>query len=113
MVLVVILTVLEAKADDFRAFERAAARVMAAYGGAIERAIVVPPEPGVDTFREVHIVTFPDAEAFAAYRADPRMAEVRHLRESSVVNTVLMEGEHGPDYMGSPDESVTIRGDET
>ena len=98
MILVVILTVLRECADDFRAFERAAALIMATHGGAIERTVVVPGEPDADTFREIHIVTFSNDTAFQAYRADPRLREITHLREASVVETVLMEGTPGPDY---------------
>lgn len=98
MTLVVILTVLAAKAEAFRAFEREAARVMARHGGAIERVVVIPGAPDAGTFQEVHIVTFPDRAAYEAYRADPALAPSRHLREASVVDALVLEGEEGPAY---------------
>lgn len=97
MTLVAILTVLAAKAEAFRAFEREAARTMARHGGAIERVVVIP---GAPTFQEVHIVTFPDRRAYEAYRADPALAPFRHLREASIVETLVLEGEEGPRYGG-------------
>jgi hypothetical protein len=98
MILVVTLTVRSEAREDFRKFEHAAARVMARHGGTIERTVVIPPEPGQDTFREVHLVRFPGPEAFAAYRADPGMQGVAPLRERSVVHTEVLIGTDGPDY---------------
>ena len=96
-VLVATMTVRRAELEAFRAFERIAARVMARHGGAIERTVVAP---GTDdaTLREVHVVTFPDDAALAAYRADPELGAARALRERSVVSTELLAGEDGPTY---------------
>jgi len=96
--LVVILTVRCGAVEEFRAFERGAARVMARYGGAIERAVVVPPEEGSELLKEIHIVTFPDEQARAAYRADPELRSIAHLRDAAVVKTEVLIGEDGPDY---------------
>lgn len=107
MTLVVTLTVKRDRLADFRAFERYAAAVMAAHGGRIERTVVAPAEGRADLLVEVHVVTFPDAAAFAAYRADPRLADMAHLRDGAVVSAQLLVGEDGPDYtpgrpVGSP-----------
>jgi hypothetical protein len=96
--LVVILTVRNDSVESFRTFEHHAARVMARYGGAIERTIVVPSAPESPTFREVHIVTFPDDAAFARYREDEELRTHGHLREASVVNTEVLAGVPGPRY---------------
>ncbi|HEU4533427.1 MAG TPA: DUF1330 domain-containing protein [Polyangiaceae bacterium] len=98
MTLVVILTVRRAALEAFRSFERQAAAVMARHGGAIERSVVLTPPEGAETLREVHIVTFPSAEAFAAYREDPALAPLAPLRTASVVNTEVWAGEDGPTY---------------
>jgi len=98
MVLVVILTVRREALEAFRAFETKAAAVMARYGGALERAVVIPPEGEAPHLKEVHLVTFPDAQAFAAYRQDGELAAVAHLRQASVVATEVLTGEEGPDY---------------
>ena len=98
LVLVVILTVRRAKLAAFRAFERKAAAVMARHGGAIERSVVVGAAGPGGHLREVHIVTFPDQAALAAYRNDAALRAVAHLREASVVETQVLVGEDGPDY---------------
>jgi hypothetical protein len=102
MTLVVTLTVRVDALDSFRLFEHQAARVMARHGGAIERSVVIPQGGGEEFFREVHIVSFPNAEAFAAYRADGTLAGIRHLRDESVVATEVLVGEDGPEYGTSP-----------
>lgn len=99
MTLVVILTVRHRALDTFRAFERRAAAVMARYGGAIERSVVVPPESGSELLREIHVVTFPDVEALEGYRADVELRSIAHLRDLAVVKTEILIGEEGPDYL--------------
>jgi hypothetical protein len=96
--LVAILTVRKAALDAFRAFEQHAATVMAHHGGRIERTVVVPLAGTPDLVKEVHLVTFPDARAFQAYRADPRRDELAHLRDAAVVHTEVLAGEDGPTY---------------
>src|SRR4051794_25292084 len=98
MILVVTLTVRAAALEAFRAFEARAAPIMAKHGGAIERAIFVPPAAEGDPAREVHIVAFPSAEAFAAYRADAELVALAPLRAESVLATEILIGEEGPRY---------------
>jgi hypothetical protein len=98
MILVVTLTVRPEALEAFRSFEQQAARIMSRHGGAIERAVVIPPaQPGAP-LREVHIVTFPSPDAFAAYRADPALAALAPLREASVLHTEILTGEEGPHH---------------
>jgi uncharacterized protein (DUF1330 family) len=96
--IVAILTVRKDALEQFRAFERHAAAVMRAHGGRIESTVVVTPDPAPGRVREIHVVTFPDAGAFQAYRDDPRLTEHAHLREAAVVSTEVFVGEDGPDY---------------
>jgi uncharacterized protein (DUF1330 family) len=84
--------------ESFHTFERHAARVMKRHGGAIDRTVVLEPDPASELHEEVHLVRFPSVEAFEAYRADPELAGVRHLRDESVVATDALVGEDGPDY---------------
>jgi uncharacterized protein (DUF1330 family) len=98
LTLVVILTVRRKAVEDFRRFEREAARIMAKHGGAIERTVVIRSEEDREVFREVHIVTFPNAEAFSSYRADPELVTMAPLREASVVAAEILVGDDGPDY---------------
>jgi hypothetical protein len=101
MTLVAILTVRKAAEEKFRAFERHALTVMKLHGGQIERTIEVTPDGDSDVFKEIHVVTFPDLHAFAAYRNDARLGEMAHLREESVVDTEIFVGEEGPTYGAS------------
>jgi hypothetical protein len=96
--LVAILTVRRDAFEPFRTFERHAAAVMRTHGGRFDRTVVVTPDPGPGLLREIHLVTFPDAPAFLAYRADARLAELAHLRDASVVAIDVLVGEDGPDY---------------
>jgi len=98
MTLVAILTVRTEAKEKFRAFEMHAAAVMKRHGGRIERTIVVASDGSPGVFREIHVVTFPNAEAFAAYRRDQRLDEMASLREESVVNTEIFIGEDGSTY---------------
>jgi uncharacterized protein (DUF1330 family) len=98
MTLVAIMTVRKDAIDKFRSFESKAAAVMARHGGAIERTVVASLPDRPEMFKEVHLVTFPDAAAFEAYRQDQALAEIAHLRTESVVATEVVVGEDGPDY---------------
>ena len=64
----------------------------------IERTVVATVEGRADLLAEVHVVTFPGEAAFAAYRADPRLGALAHLRDGAVVSTEILVGEDGPRY---------------
>jgi len=100
MILVAILTVQRDSVQDFRAYERRVAAIMADYGAKIERTVVVQSDPHTDTFKEVHIVRFPNSDAWAAYRGDARYLALAPIRERVVVSTDVLVGEDGPDYGG-------------
>ncbi len=96
MLVVAVLTVRDAEREAFRRYEHAAARIMARHGGAIERALVLAGEPG--TFRELHVVRFPDAAAFEAYRADAELLALASERARCVVATEVWPADDGPAY---------------
>lgn len=98
MTLVAMLTVRREAIDKFRAYEAHAAQVMKKHGGRFERTVVVVPEGSPELMKEIHVVTFPNEQAFAAYRKDERLTEFAHLRDESVVHTELFVGEDGPSY---------------
>jgi uncharacterized protein (DUF1330 family) len=102
VLVVAVLTVRRARTDELRRFETAAARIMARHGGAIERTVVLddPPggAPGQATFRELHLVRFPDEAAHRAYRADPELAALAALRAEAIEATEIWTGTDGPVY---------------
>ena len=98
LILVVTLTIRKEALARFREFEHSAARAMARYGGAIERAVVIPAGEAEDVFKEVHIVSFPDEKAFLEYQKDEELCKAAGLRGQSVVKTEIWKGEEGPDY---------------
>src|SRR5258708_34312417 len=95
MTLVVILTVRAGAAAAFRAYEQAAAAIMARHGGAIDRVVVIPPDAddagGLP--REVHLVRFPSAQAPADYRNEPALAALAPDRAHAVASTEIPGGE--------------------
>lgn len=97
MTIVAIISVRAGKIDVFREYEHRAVAIMARYGGAIERTVVID-EGGADLIREVHIVTFPDGASFDAYRADAELQELTDVRAEAVMETQLMIGHDGPAY---------------
>ena len=97
MVIVAILTVRRSELDSFRKFETVAAGIMLEHGGRFERSVVVD-DGEAETLTEIHWLRFPDEAAFAAYRASPKLAVHRALREASVVQTTIYVGEEGPLY---------------
>jgi uncharacterized protein (DUF1330 family) len=97
-VLVAILGVRPAALEQFRAYERQAATIMRKYGGAIARTVAVNQAATDTLMREVHVVTFPSAEAFAAYREDPELAQAAPLRQAAIEETQILIGTDGPAY---------------
>jgi len=97
LVLVATLSVRDDALGKFHEYERTAVRVMRRYGGAMVRTITAPStDPRLR--EEIHVVTFPDAAAFAAYQRDPELARAAPLRAASIAATKLVIGEEGPDY---------------
>ena len=82
-----------------RQFEAAAARIMARYGGRIER-VLHPTDaiPSADLPYEVHVVSFPDDASFAAYRADTDLAALAPLRQASIARTAIIFATEGEPY---------------
>jgi uncharacterized protein (DUF1330 family) len=93
MFLVVTLRVRRTAWDEFRQYERAAARIMRKHGGALERAVVIRSGPKEELVTEIHLVRFPDDESFGAYRRDPELLALAPLRQASVVATDILVGD--------------------
>ncbi|MEO8466482.1 MAG: hypothetical protein ABI640_14150 [Gammaproteobacteria bacterium] len=80
----------------FESFERQAATLMAGHGGRVDSVVRCGGEEG--TPFEVHLVSFPDAAAAAAYRADPRLAKLLPLRERVIARTDVWAGQQRSAY---------------
>jgi uncharacterized protein (DUF1330 family) len=85
--------------EAFEAYERKVAAILGRHGGRIERAIRctgAASEPAAPF--EIHLVSFPDRESFAAYRADPALRALAAERERIVAKTWIVEGIEVPAY---------------
>jgi hypothetical protein len=71
--------------EVFDAYESTVLPLLAEYGGKMERRLRT-----LDDRVEVHLVSFPSNEDFAAYRADPRRTPAAPLLESSGVVVELL-----------------------
>jgi len=71
---------------------------MRKYGGSIEKVIRTGQEDSPDTPFEIHVVSFPGQEQFAAYRADVELSSLAADRESAIFKTVVVPGVGGPAY---------------
>lgn len=90
--LVVVLHVNAGREAEFERFETAAASIMQRHGGAIERRISVDSGGEAAHPAEVHIVTFPDRQAFDRYRNDPDLAPLAALRADAIRETIVWIG---------------------
>lgn len=84
--------------ERYEAFERAAARVMSKHGGRIERALRIGRSNVPDAPFEVHLTSFPDAAAYAAYQIDPETRELAALRAAVIARMVIHSGSELPPY---------------
>ena len=101
MVLLVQLFIHPGRADEFRRFETAAARIMRRHGGRIDR-VIRPTGPATDTLpHEIHVVSFRNPAGFEAYRADPELRALGPLRESAIARTQVTMGVDGEPYPGA------------
>jgi hypothetical protein len=78
--------------EAFEAFERTAARIMAKHGGHIGRSNVA------DAPFEIHLTSFPDAAAYAAYQDDLETRELAGARSAVIARTVTHAGTEVPPY---------------
>ena len=85
---------------EFEAYERKVSRIMARYGGIIERAIRTAPasDPGSDEPFEVHVLRFPSRERYDAYRDDAERRALSGERAGIIAKTDSLVGTSGPIY---------------
>lgn len=78
-------------------FERKASIIMADYQGKIVSAFeTVRNTDG--TGEEVHFVEFPSEEEFDKYKGDPRLQELRGLRERAILSTEIKISQNEKSY---------------
>jgi uncharacterized protein (DUF1330 family) len=85
---------------QFEAYECNVSRIMARYGGVIERAIRTSKTPGdrSDEPFEVHVLKFPSRALYDAYRGDAEHRSLSGERASIITNTDILVGTPGPTY---------------
>jgi uncharacterized protein (DUF1330 family) len=97
--LVVSIWIKKEQTAGFEEYERTAASIMELYGGRIEKAIRCSDADGsAGGPFEIHIVTFPDEDAFQAYRQDKHFLNLAALRQSVIVRTEINQGIEIPPY---------------
>ncbi|MGC1779550.1 MAG: DUF1330 domain-containing protein [Xanthobacteraceae bacterium] len=84
---------------EFEAYETRVSRIMARYGGVIERAI----RPSAASERpdepfEVHVVKFPSRELYDAYLDDAERRSLSEKRAAVITNSDVLVGASGPTY---------------
>jgi len=83
---------------EFQQFEASAEKIMQRYGGCIERRIGFPANADTDHPHELHIVAFPDQQAFDRYRADPDLKALAELRARAIRQTIVWVGKDLPPF---------------
>jgi uncharacterized protein (DUF1330 family) len=83
---------------EFEQFEASAEKIMRRYGGSIERRIGFPTNANADHPHELHIVAFPDQQAFERYRADPDLQALAQLRAQAIRQTIVWVGAELPAF---------------
>jgi antibiotic biosynthesis monooxygenase (ABM) superfamily enzyme len=84
---------------EFEAYERKVSRIMARYGGLIERAIrTYRTDDGSDEPFELHLLKFPSRNFYEAYRHDAERRSLSGERDSIITNTDILIGTPGPTY---------------
>jgi hypothetical protein len=85
---------------EFEDYERKVSRIMARYGGVIERAIrtLRASDERSDEPFEVHMLKFPSRDLYDAYRDDAERHSLSGERARIITNTDILVGMLGPTY---------------
>jgi catechol 2,3-dioxygenase-like lactoylglutathione lyase family enzyme/uncharacterized protein (DUF1330 family) len=109
LTLVVMLHVDPDAIAAFEEYETRAAPLLSRHGGRLESRIHCSPAPGAP--HEVHVVSFPDAAAFDAYRADPEYAALAEERSRVIRATTVIAGSEAPPFgANTGDDALRIVG---
>jgi uncharacterized protein (DUF1330 family) len=84
--------VYQGQIETLRQYEQAAVQVMAQHGGRFLH-VFWPLHPGENeaTPDEIHLLTFPSEDAFAAFRADPELQPYHPLRDQAVRHATFLK----------------------
>jgi antibiotic biosynthesis monooxygenase (ABM) superfamily enzyme len=90
----------EGHETEFEAYETKVARIMARYGGVVERTIRTAraPDDGSDEPFEVHVLKFPSRELYDAYLNDAERRSLSEERAGIITNSDALVGTPGPAY---------------
>lgn len=85
---------------EFEAHERKVSRIMARYGGVIERAIRTSraSDGRSDEPFEIHVLKFPNRDLYDAYRDDAERRSLTSERAGIITNSDIVVGTPGPSY---------------
>jgi antibiotic biosynthesis monooxygenase (ABM) superfamily enzyme len=84
---------------EFAAYENKVARIMARYGGVIERAMRPSGQPdGSDEPFEVHLLKFPGRALYDAFLEDPERRSLSGERAGVISKSDVLVGAPGPAY---------------
>jgi uncharacterized protein (DUF1330 family) len=90
----------EGHETEFEAYETKVARIMARYGGVVERTIRTAraSDEGSNEPFEVHVLKFPSRDLYDAYRDDAERHSLSGERAGIITNTDILVGKPGPTY---------------
>jgi uncharacterized protein (DUF1330 family) len=100
-IFVVTIWIEPGQVERFEAFESRVAGLMQRYGGVIERVVrLSSATSGTEPF-EIHIVSFPDSDAFDRYGQDPEVLALASWRSQVITRTEISRGYDSPPYRTS------------
>jgi len=83
---------------EFEAYESKVSRIMARYGGVIERTIRTSRASDQEEPFEVHVLKFPSRELYDAYLDDAERRSLSGERAGIITNSDILVGTPGPAY---------------
>ena len=98
--IVALLTIRDA--DAFDQFESKAAAIMRTHGGHIDSAFRPAAADSADPrpVEEIHVLKFPDIDAFDRYRSDADLQKLSPLRELAISHTSVYVSAQEVEYSG-------------
>jgi antibiotic biosynthesis monooxygenase (ABM) superfamily enzyme len=94
------LWICEGREAEFEAYERKVSRIMARYGGVLERSIRPARSASQDSGQpfEIHVLRFQSPALYDAYRADSERLALSDERAAAIADSEVLVGIAGPTY---------------